>query len=97
MTAPHYEPVTEQEARELARALPGEWRVVDGQLQSEFVFPDFATALAFTNRIGDAAEALDHHPDIFLGWGKVRVTISTHAIGGLSRSDFELASKIAAL
>lgn len=97
MTAPHYDAVSADEARDLARALPGEWRIVDGHLESTFEFPDFATALAFTNRIGAIAEALNHHPDIYLGWGKVRVTIWTHAIDGLSRSDFDLASKIAAL
>ena len=63
-------------------------------LEKEFRFPDFAKALAFTNKIGAIAEEQGHHPDIFLAWGKVRVTIWTHAIDGLTRSDFVLAAKI---
>jgi 4a-hydroxytetrahydrobiopterin dehydratase len=81
------------------RALEGElgpgWRVIDEHhLEREFRFPDFAAALAFTNRIGALAEEEGHHPDIHLGWGSVRVTIWTHKIDGLTRSDFVLAAKI---
>src|SRR2546421_692838 len=57
-------------------------------------FRDFVQALAFTNRVGAIAEEEQHHPDIYLAWGKVRVTIWTHAIDGLSRNDFVLAAKI---
>lgn len=79
----------------VARELGGDWRVVDEHhLEKEFKFADFATALAFTNRIGAVAEAEGHHPDIYLAWGKVRVTIWTHKIDGLTRSDFVLAAKI---
>ncbi|MDQ6801383.1 MAG: 4a-hydroxytetrahydrobiopterin dehydratase, partial [Acidobacteriota bacterium] len=60
----------------------------------EFRFPDFANALAFTNKIGAIAEEQGHHPDIHLAWGKVRVTIWTHAVDGMTRSDFVLAAKI---
>ena len=71
------------------------WRVVDEHhLEKEFTFPDFVSALAFTNRIGAVAEEEGHHPDIHLAWGKVRVTIWTHKIDGLTRSDFILAAKI---
>ena len=71
------------------------WQVVkEHHLEKEFRFPDFAKALAFTNKIGAIAEEQGHHPDIFLAWGKVRVTIWTHAIDGLTRSDFVLAAKI---
>ena len=57
-------------------------------------FPDFASALAFTNRVGELAEAQAHHPDIYLAWGKVEVKIWTHKIDGLTESDFILAAKI---
>ena len=57
-------------------------------------FPDFMSALAFTNRVGELAEEQGHHPDIMLSWGKVKLTIWTHAIDGLSQSDFVLAAKI---
>lgn len=62
-------------------------------LEKEFAFPDFKTALAFTNRVGALAESEGHHPDILLAWGKVRITIWTHKIDGLTESDFILAAK----
>ena len=75
--------------------LSGAWRVVDEHhLEREFTFDDFAQALAFTNDIGAIAEEQDHHPDIYLAWGKVRITIWTHKIDGLTESDFILAAKI---
>jgi 4a-hydroxytetrahydrobiopterin dehydratase len=71
------------------------WDVVDEQrLVKSYQLADFATALALVNRIGAIAEAENHHPDLHLGWGKVGVEIWTHAIGGLSESDFVLAAKI---
>jgi 4a-hydroxytetrahydrobiopterin dehydratase len=71
------------------------WKVVKGhQLEKEFKFKDFKSALAFTNRLGKLAEKENHHPDIALAWGKVGVSLWTHAIGGLSENDFVLAAKI---
>ena len=71
------------------------WATVkDHHLEKEYQFKDFKSALAFTNRVGDLAEEQGHHPDIHLAWGKVRVTIWTHAIDGLTESDFVLAAKI---
>ncbi|HXU28953.1 MAG TPA: 4a-hydroxytetrahydrobiopterin dehydratase [Thermoanaerobaculia bacterium] len=70
------------------------WRVVAGHhLEKEYAFPDFVTALAFVNRVGAVAEEEGHHPDLFLTWGKVRVTTWTHSIDGLTESDFVLAAK----
>ena len=84
-----------EELAALARELGAEWRVVDEHhLEKEFRFPDFAQALAFTNKVGAIAEEEGHHPDIYLAWGKVRVTIWTHKVDGLTRSDFVLAAKI---
>jgi 4a-hydroxytetrahydrobiopterin dehydratase len=80
---------------ELATTLGGGWRVVDEHhLEKEFTFPDFAQALACTNRVGAIAESQGHHPDIYLAWGKVRITIWTHKVDGLTRADFVLAAKI---
>jgi 4a-hydroxytetrahydrobiopterin dehydratase len=84
-----------KELAALAQTLGGGWRVVDDHhLEKEITFPDFAQALAFTNRVGAIAEAEGHHPDIYLAWGKVRVTIWTHKVDGLTRSDFVLAAKV---
>lgn len=78
----------------LDQQAPG-WTVIDDhELKREFKFADFKEALAFTNKIGELAEAEGHHPDILLTYGKVGVTLSTHAIGGLSNNDFVLAAKI---
>jgi 4a-hydroxytetrahydrobiopterin dehydratase len=83
------------ELRALEGELGGGWRVVDEHhLEKEFAFPDFAGALAFTNRVGAVAEEEGHHPDIYLAWGNVRIQIWTHKIDGLTRSDFILAAKI---
>ena len=73
------------------------WHVVDNHLECEFTFPDFASALAFTNRVGALAEAANHHPDIYLAWGKVRLTLWTHTANGITQKDHDLAREIDAL
>jgi 4a-hydroxytetrahydrobiopterin dehydratase len=88
-------PLHGDDLRQLEDTLGGGWQVVgEHHLEKEFTFPDFASALAFTNQIGAIAEEEGHHPDIYLAWGKVRVTIWTHKVEGLTRSDFVLAAKI---
>ena len=78
----------------LAGQLP-EWKVSEGHhIEREFKFPDFVSALAFVNKIGEVAEKEGHHPDLTLSWGRVHVLTYTHAIKGLSESDFILAAKI---
>jgi 4a-hydroxytetrahydrobiopterin dehydratase len=75
-----------------------DWDVVEEHhLAKEFKFANFADALAFVNRVGETAEREGHHPDITFGWGYARIQIYTHAIGGLSESDFILAAKIDAV
>lgn len=72
-----------------------DWSVVDGHhIERGFEFPNFQTALDFTNRVGALAEDQGHHPDIYLSWGRVGVKIWTHKIDGLTESDFVLAAKI---
>jgi 4a-hydroxytetrahydrobiopterin dehydratase len=86
--------------KELARVhaqLPeaAQWNVVhEHHLVRTYTFPDFKSALAFVNRVGALAEQQGHHPDILLGWGKVAITTWTHAVDGLTESDFILAAKI---
>jgi len=83
-----------QELVRLARELDGGWQVVEErQLEKEYKFKDFREALGFTNKIGELAEGQGHHPDIFLAWGKVKLTIWTHKVNGLTESDFVLAAK----
>lgn len=79
----------------LARLGPNGWQAVAGHhLEKSFRFPDFVAALGFVNRVGELAEEQGHHPDLHLAWGRVRVEIWTHAIDGLTESDFVLAAKI---
>ncbi len=81
--------------RQMQKELDGNWKVIGGEhLEQEFEFPDFRQALDFTNRIGEVAEAQNHHPDIYLTYGQVRVQLSTHNAGGLTENDFILAAKI---
>ena len=73
-----------------------DWSVIDDtSIERGFEFKNFAEALRFVNAVGEIAEDEGHHPDILLhGWNKVRITLWTHAIGGLSINDFIVASKI---
>lgn len=87
-------PLKGEELTGLLDELGGGWRVVDEHhLEKEYRFKDFRTALAFTNRVGEVAEAQGHHPDIHLSWGKVKLVIWTHKIDGLTESDFVFAAK----
>ena len=75
------------------------WEVVDGKkIEKLFVFKNFVKALEFLQKIGKIAEEEKHHPDMFLfSYKNVKITLSTHSIGGLSENDFTVASKIDAL
>ena len=87
-------PLEGEEIQALLALLGNGWTVVDDHhIQKNYEFKDFADALEFTNRIGAIAEEQGHHPDIFLAWGKVSITIWTHKIDGLTESDFVLAAK----
>ncbi|MFQ5843718.1 MAG: 4a-hydroxytetrahydrobiopterin dehydratase [Planctomycetota bacterium] len=86
------------EIETLLAQLAGGWEVIrNHHLEKRFEFEDFRRALDFTNRVGELAEEQNHHPDIHLAWGKVRVTIWTHKIKGLHEADFVFAAKADAL
>jgi len=73
------------------------WEYVDAtKLRKEFEFKDFKSALAFVNKVGELAEAANHHPDICFGWGKVEISLVTHESGGVTQKDIDLAGKIEA-
>ncbi|MBI3950225.1 MAG: 4a-hydroxytetrahydrobiopterin dehydratase [Acidobacteria bacterium] len=87
-------PLTGEDLTKLLDQLDNDWKVVDEHhLEKEYKFKNFRQALDFTNRVGELAEAQGHHPDIYLTWGKVKLTIWTHKIDGLTESDFILAAK----
>ncbi len=83
--------------RALAEELGAGWDVTPAmRLEKEYRFPDFVSALAFTNRVGELAEAQNHHPDIALSWGRVRLSLWTHdagEAGGLTENDFIFTAK----
>ena len=88
-------PLQGRELDDLVVGLGHAWDCVDGHhLEKTFTFGDWAGAIAFTNVVSVIAEAQDHHPDILTSWGKVTVTIWTHKIDGLTRSDFFFAAKV---
>ena len=70
------------------------WQADDGKLTRKYKFANFAESLAFVNRVGEIAEAADHHPDITFGWGYAEVSTTTHDRGGITDIDLALAKKI---
>lgn len=85
--------LSEQEIETRLQETP--WRREGEAISREWELKDFAAALSFVDRVGDAAERANHHPDILLhGWNKVRLTLSTHSDGGLTQADFDLARRI---
>ena len=88
-------PLKGEQLQKLQQQLGSGWKVVqEHHLEKEFTFKNFCDALAYTNRVGELAEANNHHPDIYLAWGKVKTTLWTHKIDGLTESDFVMAAKI---
>jgi 4a-hydroxytetrahydrobiopterin dehydratase len=74
------------------------WNQDGTQITKQFQFRDFVEALSFVNKVGAEAEKMNHHPDIFIySWKKVKITISTHSEGGITKKDFQLAEKIEGL
>lgn len=87
--------LSEEKIEEYLLELPSWKRTVDGKgIEKSFSFKDFKGALAFANEVGALAEAVYHHPDLMVSWGKVGVSISSHSVGGLSVNDFILAGRI---
>ncbi|HEX8932258.1 MAG TPA: 4a-hydroxytetrahydrobiopterin dehydratase [Patescibacteria group bacterium] len=79
----------------LHNELSGWEDVYKKKIEKEYKFKNFKEALAFINKVGAIAEKEGHHPDIYLhNWNRVKLSLMTHAIGGLSENDFILASKI---
>jgi 4a-hydroxytetrahydrobiopterin dehydratase len=77
------------------RLAGGEWRREGDEIVRDLKFADFAAAMAFVNRVADAAEAANHHPDILVhGWNRVRLSVTNHSAGGLTAADFALARTV---
>ncbi|MBI5457792.1 4a-hydroxytetrahydrobiopterin dehydratase [Candidatus Kaiserbacteria bacterium] len=89
------EPMTPMEAMALLTHLKG-WALAKDfkKISKQFKFKNFLEAMEFANKITPIAEAEGHHPDLEIGWGRVGIELTTHAIKGLSENDFILAAKI---
>ena len=83
---------SDQVTAELA-ATPG-WELADGQITRTVTRNDFRDSLLFVNAVGFLAERANHHPDVFVSWNKVTLTLVTHSAGGLTANDFALARQI---
>ncbi|MGB7511294.1 MAG: 4a-hydroxytetrahydrobiopterin dehydratase [Pelodictyon phaeoclathratiforme] len=86
----------EAQCRRLINNIPG-WELIRVEnmmrLRCTFTFPDFREALAFTNSVGELAEAEQHHPELITEWGKVTVTWWTHSVKGVHINDFIMAAR----
>ena len=79
---------------ESALALHDGWQAKGDAIFRRFEFANFAESLAFVNKVGEVAEASDHHPDITFGWGYAEFSVMTHDRGGVTDVDFALVEKI---
>ena len=78
-----------------SRLEDSEWSREGDGIVREWRFEDFAHAMEFVNRVADAAEAANHHPDILVfGWNKVKLSLTTPGAGGPTEDDFMLADKL---
>ena len=73
------------------------WQLADDAIKKQFKLSDFRSAMDFVNRVADAADAIDHHPDIMINYTRVTMSLSTHSAGGITEKDFTLAQKIDSL
>jgi 4a-hydroxytetrahydrobiopterin dehydratase len=86
--------LTEKEVRQRLSALPG-WSYLNNSIERQFEFQDFKTAMKFVNRVAEAAEKANHHPDIDIRYNKVKMSLTSHDSGGVTARDLQLAQKIA--
>ena len=88
-------PLSREDSEKLLREVSGWELSVDSRaISRQYTFKNFVDAMNFANKITPIAEGEGHHPDLSIGWGKVRVELTTHAMSGLSENDFIVAAKI---
>jgi 4a-hydroxytetrahydrobiopterin dehydratase len=85
--------LTDAELAAELKQLPS-WSLEGGKLHREYAFPDFVTAFGFMTSAAIVAQAMDHHPEWFNVWNKVRIDLNTHDAGGVTQLDVELATKM---
>ena len=85
--------LSQNEIKDYLKGL-SDWSRKGKEMEKNYKFSNFLAAMTFVNHVADLAETMDHHPDIFIQYNKVRLTLSTHSAGGLTDLDFRLAKKI---
>ena len=85
--------LNEPELTEAVASLGAGWEVRDGALRKHYELPDFAAAMVLANRIADAAEQADHHPDMLVGWGRVELAWVSHSDGGITDREVSMARR----
>ncbi len=88
-----YQKLSESEIKQEMSKLKG-WKIVDGKLNRTFEFADFNEAFGFMTRVAMEVEKLNHHPEWFNVYNRVKIELVTHDVGGLSNFDFKLANTI---
>ncbi len=83
----------DSEIQQALQTLPG-WRKNGNVIQRVYEFPGFREAMSFVNKIAEAAEAANHHPDILINYNKVTLTLVSHDSGGVTQRDIRMARKI---
>ncbi|MFB3918150.1 MAG: 4a-hydroxytetrahydrobiopterin dehydratase [Terriglobales bacterium] len=86
--------VDEQELRTALANRLSQWKHAGKTLERQFEFPDFRVAMGFINQVAEKAEEMNHHPDITISYNKVKMSLSSHDAGGITRRDLMLAGKI---
>ena len=88
--------INEDQAREKMKRIP-EWELTNTSILRSFEFDEYPLAIDFVNAVAEIAEEAFHHPDIFINYTNVKLTLTTHDVGGLTESDFEVAARIDSL
>ena len=89
-------PLSQEEVQRSLSRLLG-WAHSGDAITKTFRFSAYLDGIAFVNRVAEAAEAADHHPDITINYTRITVTLSTHSAGGITPKDFDLAAEIEGL
>lgn len=96
MATLEYRKLSPEEAQSQLAEAPG-WSIQDDKLSKSFKFKSYKDGIVFASAVGFLADNLDHHPDLTITYGEVRVSVNTHSVEGLSPYDFELAKRIEAI
>ncbi len=89
------QPLKTDDIQLFASQISEEWEVIEEKkIKRVFTFKNFSQAMKFANTVAGIAEEENHHPNLSISWGRVEISITTHAINGLSENDFILASKV---